>query len=963
MLKSTQKHKVMAIPEFSPCILMRALNRLGKVSYCDKISLILPNCIRIMHKATTFKFALGIVLIALWQLSSTAKAQVTTATGQTPTNYVQNTLIGQGLQVTNVTFQGNPNTQIGTFSGNNSNLGLTNGIVLSTGQINPPNGFFPNANIVSAGTPGWAPLSSYYQSIYGNFANTNNAAVLTFNFVPQGDTIRFRYVFASKEYNNYVTTQFNDIFAFFLTGPNPQGGNYTNTNVALIPNTTQPVTINSVNNGQSWACGSGPCTNCQYYVDNCNQNNGHGFGGATVPMWAEARVVPCSTYTITLAVADIIDGALNSAVFLEAGSFSSNNLVLTVANNTTNASDTILTEGCGSAQLIITRTAGISQALTVNLTIGGSASNGTDYQQLPTTINFAPGQVSDTVDIIPILDLLAEGQETITISVQGGCNTGSTGVTFYINDYQPLQAFAGNDTVIDCNGHLLVGQHSGGEPGFQFNWDNGASTSSTYFYVPTVDRYVTFTVTDTCGNTASDSLFVDFIEPVTAGFGFTGFSPNSVIEGCGTATLQITRSISVAQGKTYPIQITGTSSNGIDFQQISNTIVFAPNQTTVTISVSPFLDGIAEGNETLIIGIVDTLCDGTLDPFSATLTIRNLDSLKVNAGPDLFINCPRMSVGINPVVSGGWPTLNYQWTDGVAGLNRSNLLPADTTTYTISVTDSCGQVAVDDVIVHIHHDPIADFQVNGPFCDPALVPFINLSQPGSGTLMTYQWDLDGGLTTGDANPTSVYYNGTFSATLIVTNAFNCSDTITKPFVVLPTPQVVPTFSPQNPNMLDPLVTFIDASQPDIISRQWTIIGETSSTDSIFSYYFNRAGNYTGVLVVTNSSGCTDSIQFPIRIKDETSIYIPNAFTPNRDGLNELFTAYGVNWRTFQMWIFDRWGRELYFSNDPEKGWNGLDPATGESLAQGVYVYRIRIVDNSNRPKVFLGHVNLLPQQR
>ena len=953
----------MGISKFRQRIIMRAPKRLGTVNYCDKISLILPNCNQIMRTATPLQFALWIVLVALWQLSSTAKAQVTTATGQTPTNYVQNTLIGQGLQVSNVTFQGNPNTQIGTFSGNNSNLGLTNGIVLSTGQINPPNGFFPNANITSAGTPGWAPLSSYYQSIYGNFANTNNAAVLTFNFVPQGDTIRFRYVFASKEYNNYVTTQFNDIFAFFLTGPNPQGGNYTNTNVALIPNTTQPVTINSVNNGQSWACSSGPCTNCQYYVDNCNQNNGHGFGGATVPMWAEARVVPCSTYTITLAIADIIDGALNSAVFLEAGSFSSNNLVLTVANNTTNASDTILTEGCGSAQLIITRTAGISQALTVNLTIGGSASNGTDYQQLPTTVNFAAGQVSDTLDIIPILDLLAEGQETITISVQGGCNTGSTGVTFYINDYQPLQVFAGNDTVIDCNGHLLVGQHSGGEPGYQFNWDNGASTSSTYFYVPTVDRYVTYTVTDTCGNTASDSLFVDFIEPVTAGFGFTGFSPSSVIEGCGTATLQITRSISVAQGKTYPIQITGTSSNGIDFQQIPNTIVFAPNQTTVTISVSPFLDGIAEGNETLIIGIVDTLCDGTLDPFSATLTIRNLDSLKVNAGPDLFIDCPRLAVGINPTVSGGWPTLNYNWTDGVTGLNRSNLLPADTTTYTIEVTDSCGQVVVDDVVVHIHHDPIADFQVNGPFCDPALVPFINLSQPGSGTLMNFQWDLDGGLTTGDANPTSVYYNGTYSATLIVTNAFNCSDTVTKPFVVLPTPQVVPTFSPQNPNMLDPLVTFIDASQPDIISRQWTIIGETSSTDSIFSYYFNRAGNYTGVLVVTNSSGCTDSIQFPIRIKDETSIYIPNAFTPNGDGLNELFTAYGVNWRTFQMWIFDRWGKELYFSNNPEKGWNGLDPTTGEVMAQGVYVYRIRIVDNSNRPKVFLGHVNLLPQHR
>jgi gliding motility-associated-like protein len=307
--------------------------------------------------------------------------------------------------------------------------------------------------------------------------------------------------------------------------------------------------------------------------------------------------------------------------------------------------------------------------------------------------------------------------------------------------------------------------------------------------------------------------------------------------------------------------------------------------------------------------------------------------------------------------------LNYQWADGVSTLNRSNLLPADTTTYTISVTDSCGQVAVDNVIIHIHHDPIANFLVNDPFCDPALVPFINISQPGSGSMLTYQWDLDRGITTGDANPSAVYYNGTFTATLIVTNAFNCSDTLTKSFVVLPTPQVIPTFSPQNPNMLDPLVTFIDASQSNIVSRQWTIVGETSSTDSIFSYYFNKAGNYTGILVVTNSSGCTDSIQFPIRIKDETSIYIPNAFTPSSDGLNELFTAYGVNWRTFQMWIFDRWGQELYFSNDPEKGWNGLDRNTGETLAQGVYVYRIRIVDNNNKPKVFLGHVNLLPQKR
>src|SRR5690606_19115784 len=109
------------------------------------------------------------------------------------------------------------------------------------------NGPASNAPPAAANTGGH-PLLNSVVSPY----TTNDAAVVTFNFVPTGDTIMFDYVFASEEYHVYVNSSFNDVFGFFLTGPNPFGPNYNNTNIALIPGTTTPVTINSVNNGQTY---------------------------------------------------------------------------------------------------------------------------------------------------------------------------------------------------------------------------------------------------------------------------------------------------------------------------------------------------------------------------------------------------------------------------------------------------------------------------------------------------------------------------------------------------------------------------------------------------------------------------------------------------------------------------------------------------------------------------------------
>ena len=146
---------------------------------------------------------------------------------------------------------------------------------------------------------------------------------MTITFIPSGNSLEFSYVFASEEYNEYVCSQFNDVFGFFVNG-----GEYSNENIALIPGTDPPipVSINNVNNGTVGSNGeAGNCSDLQlansaFYVDNADGTNIE-YDGYTTTLTAVIAVVPGTEYTIKLAIADAGDGALDSGVFLEGESF------------------------------------------------------------------------------------------------------------------------------------------------------------------------------------------------------------------------------------------------------------------------------------------------------------------------------------------------------------------------------------------------------------------------------------------------------------------------------------------------------------------------------------------------------------------------------------------------------------------------------------------------------------------
>lgn len=287
-------------------------------------------------------FLLGSTLLLFGSLN----AQVTVNSTNSVAWYVQNVLLGANVTVSNITFNGtaaNANVaqvSVGEFTNPLNQVGLVNGMIMATGsamlatQTNTQNG-------ATLGSVGSQPAGNDPQLASIVTGTQYDKCIVEFDFVPTGDSIKFRYVFASEEYPQYVCSGFNDAFGFFVTGPNPSGGNYTNYNVARVPSslnplafTNTPVAINTINSGV--AGGSGTASTCAaidpnwqsynvYFVNNPT-GGPYEYNGRTIALPATLPVICGETYHIKLAIADLGDASLDSGVFLEAGSFASNGI-------------------------------------------------------------------------------------------------------------------------------------------------------------------------------------------------------------------------------------------------------------------------------------------------------------------------------------------------------------------------------------------------------------------------------------------------------------------------------------------------------------------------------------------------------------------------------------------------------------------------------------------------------------
>jgi hypothetical protein len=270
------------------------------------------------------KIALVIILLLLRTIGS-AQLQITGANNAAE---LAQKLVGDGVIISNASFTGNM-LMAGFFNNiGGTNIGIDSGIVLTSGRAKtrlPDIGM--NGDGVTAaqsveannrwGLPGDIDLAT---AIGLPVSSLRDACILEFDFIPLGDSIKFNYVFSSEEYTPAYVCSYNDAFAFFISGP----GIFGLKNIALIPGTSIPVSIFNVNDVPG-----GGCPNyIQYYTDN-RFNTFFTHDGHTKVFTARARVQPCQVYHIKLVISDVIDDELDSGVFLQAGSLTSNAIGLT----------------------------------------------------------------------------------------------------------------------------------------------------------------------------------------------------------------------------------------------------------------------------------------------------------------------------------------------------------------------------------------------------------------------------------------------------------------------------------------------------------------------------------------------------------------------------------------------------------------------------------------------------------
>ncbi len=362
-------------------------------------------------------------------------------------------LTGPGIAITNVKITGAPNA-IGTFTGGSADgLPIDVGVIMSSGDIK--NAVGPNTSegtSTSLGTPGDAQLDTLVAPL-----KTHDAIIIEFDAVTSSSNFSIKYVFASEEYKEFVGSQFNDVFAFFVDGQN----------IALVPGSSQPVAVNTINQIQ----------NSGLYNDNPANSGlfGTAFDGFTVELTAFAVVDAGTTHHIKLAIADTSDAILDSAVFLAQGGIS----------------------GAGAAAVIPSVTELATTALesdTIDLTVFGVPDG------VAPEISASGLPADSTVTFTPSDPL---GPNTLTYKMKVTIGPDTPGATFELIIHVGLgvtEGFAHVSIVVDCRPPMILSlpgnqpasttaDSSGkatlkvvpsGSGGFRYQWYQGPS-GSTYF--------------------------------------------------------------------------------------------------------------------------------------------------------------------------------------------------------------------------------------------------------------------------------------------------------------------------------------------------------------------------------------------------------------------------------------------------------------------------------------------------
>tara|TARA_B100000315_G_C14549705_1_gene575115 strand:- start:352 stop:1314 length:963 start_codon:yes stop_codon:yes gene_type:complete len=248
-------------------------------------------------------------------------------------------------------------------------------------------------------------------------------------------------------------------------------------------------------------------------------------------------------------------------------------------------------------------------------------------------------------------------------------------------------------------------------------------------------------------------------------------------------------------------------------------------------------------------------------------------------------------------------------------------------------------------------------------CLPVEVQFDDLSSDVQGGSI-YEWTFGDSQTSNDVGNTSYTYSqaGLYTVGLTIHNTERCVESITKPYLIQvnPNPEAGFEADPWITTLDTPIIDFSNLSISDstILNYEWDFGDGSTSNDANPSHTYTEPGEYEIKLYIETVNGCWDTTYAKVALTEEVRLFIPNAFTPNNDGVNDVFEIKGTPIADFNLYIYDRWGKVIWSTHNFEIHWDGTDKA-GNVLETGTYIYLIKGTDYLLQPILYNGIVTVV----
>jgi gliding motility-associated-like protein len=343
------------------------------------------------------------------------------------------------------------------------------------------------------------------------------------------------------------------------------------------------------------------------------------------------------------------------------------------------------------------------------------------------------------------------------------------------------------------------------------------------------------------------------------------------------------------------------------------------------------------------------------------LTVSVLPMISVSLPASGAGICPGSTAQITPTVSGGDGIYSYLWLPGSSTAPSVFVENITVPVYTLVVTDACGSPpAVKLVTINLFPATKPLYQVKGGRgCEPYCTAFINVT-PRSGQAI-WSFGSQSAQQTGDTTRYCYEKAGNYDLKLSVVDSNNCRAAYiyTNAITVMQSPKAGFMSLPEHPTLKTSENVLFSNTSENGTSYQWysgsTLLGETQN----IYYTFPDTGCYLFQLVAKNPQGCTDTLEKYVCVNEDFNFYMPNCFTPNDNGLNDVFMPKGTAWLpdNYLFEIYNRWGSRLFKTSEIGKGWDGSN--AGASTPQNAFVWRVTVTDMQQVRHVFQGSVTLL----